>query len=756
MNQVTRKALRLFVALVMLLSLMPSVAFATEADNGSTQPNFETVEDFINSSYEPGEATYKGMSVVETGLVLKYSSAESEGEETGLYYVIAETSEGRTVLGVGGNGEIPQCDYRGNTYNSYKKMPWAKYDAANLDKPIKDIYLENGVTRAYAFSFLSSKAETLSIADSVNQIDDAFKRCYYLREIYVPITTCINSSFALCADSANASSTREIVYVDTGKDASVVKHNFGDKSGITKVTFPASVTTITDNYFSDAAEQYSSLTELKFEDGNNVIGMTVSAGKLDNIADIAGLSDVSKATLLESESLKKSPWYTANQNEIKITTTADGFKVLNGIQLVEYTGSDENVTIPEGIEVIGSCAFFGKEIKSITIPKSVNYISERAFLCCRNLESVTFEGADDGTSKLRIIGKLAFAGTAIKEITLPASLETIEEAAFVNVGEDFAKTEEYFITSGAVGEAIAVLEKVHIVDTEENPSKLKTIGKFAFNSCRNLTEINIPDSVQSFAMGSFRRCMTLKEINLPAGMKAIPGHCFVFCEKLTSVTIPESVESIGDWAFAGCSGLTEFRIPANVQTLGSGAFQQQHSIKAFYIASPSLEFFNGTESGKYRTFLGDSDCKMYVVNQEMKDALLSKNIFIKNEDDIIVYPAVANPFVDVSSGAYYYDAVLWAVANGITEGTSATIFSPNAPCTRAQAVTFLWRAAGCPAPKSSVMPFTDVKAGSYYETAVLWAVENGIADGTSATTFSPDANCTRGQIVTFLYRYFED
>ena len=632
-------------------------------------------------------------------------------------------------------------------------MPWAKYDAANPDKPIKDIYLENGITRAYSFSFHYSKAETLSIAGSVNQIDDAFKRCYDLREIYVPITTRINSSFALCADSANASPTREIIYVDTGKDASVVKHNFGDKSGITKVTFPASVTTITDNYFSDAAEQYSSLTELKFEDGNNVISMTVSAGKLDNIADIAGLSDVSKATLLGSESLKNSSWYTNNAGTI---TTENGFKVINGIQLVEYTGSDENVTIPEGIEVIGSCAFFGKEIKSITIPKSVNYISERAFLCCRNLESVTFEGADDGTSKLRIIGKLAFAGTAIKEITLPASLETIEEAAFVNVGEDFAKTEEYFITSGAVGEAIAVLEKVHIVDTEENPSKLKTIGKFAFNSCRNLTEINIPDSVQSFAMGSFRRCMTLKEINLPAGMKAIPGHCFVFCEKLTSVTIPESVESIGDWAFAGCSGLTEFRIPANVQTLGSGAFQQQHSIKAFYIASPSLEFFNGTESGKYRTLLGDSDCKMYVVNQEMKDALLSKNIFIKNEDDIIVYPAVANPFVDVSSGAYYYDAVLWAVANGITEGTSATIFSPNAPCTRAQAVTFLWRAAGCPAPKSSVMPFTDVKAGSYYETAVLWAVENGIADGTSATTFSPDANCTRGQIVTFLYRYFED
>ena len=101
---------------------------------------------------------------------------------------------------------------------------------------------------------------------------------------------------------------------------------------------------------------------------------------------------------------------------------------------------------------------------------------------------------------------------------------------------------------------------------------------------------------------------------------------------------------------------------------------------------------------------------------------------------------------------YYYNAVLWAVNNGTTRGTSATTFSPNEPCTRAQAVTFLWRSAGCPAPKGSEMPFKDVSKGSYYETAVLWAVENGFTNGTSATTFSPDEDCTRAQIVTCLYR----
>ena len=109
------------------------------------------------------------------------------------------------------------------------------------------------------------------------------------------------------------------------------------------------------------------------------------------------------------------------------------------------------------------------------------------------------------------------------------------------------------------------------------------------------------------------------------------------------------------------------------------------------------------------------------------------------------------PFVDVAESAYYYDAVAWAVAEGITSGTSATTFSPDASCTRAQMVTFLWRAAGSPKATGS-NPFSDVTSGSYYYDAVLWAVENGITSGTSATTFGPDATVTRGQTVTFLYR----
>ena len=108
-------------------------------------------------------------------------------------------------------------------------------------------------------------------------------------------------------------------------------------------------------------------------------------------------------------------------------------------------------------------------------------------------------------------------------------------------------------------------------------------------------------------------------------------------------------------------------------------------------------------------------------------------------------------FVDVKTGDYFYDAVQWAVGKGITNGTSAETFSPEAPCTRAQIVTFLWRAAGSPV-VNYAMDLSDVAGDAYYAEAVRWALSEGITTGTSADQFSPDATCTREQAVTFLYR----
>ena len=114
--------------------------------------------------------------------------------------------------------------------------------------------------------------------------------------------------------------------------------------------------------------------------------------------------------------------------------------------------------------------------------------------------------------------------------------------------------------------------------------------------------------------------------------------------------------------------------------------------------------------------------------------------------------SMLNFFYDVPNGAYFYEAVKWAVKNGITTGVGNDLFAPEQPCTRAQIVTFLWRAAGSPEPKGAASGMTDVVSGGYYEKAVAWAIENGITTGTTTTTFSPDVTCTRAQAVTFLAR----
>ncbi len=136
--------------------------------------------------------------------------------------------------------------------------------------------------------------------------------------------------------------------------------------------------------------------------------------------------------------------------------------------------------------------------------------------------------------------------------------------------------------------------------------------------------------------------------------------------------------------------------------------------------------------------------------------LTSKVTSVKLTKDMTVYAkwtekSGENPFIDVADDAYYADAVIWAVGEGITSGTTATTFSPNTPCTRAQAVTFLWRAAGSPV-VNYAMNFSDVSADAYYAEAVRWAVSQDITKGTSDTIFSPNATCTRAQIVTFLWR----
>ena len=198
---------------------------------------------------------------------------------------------------------------------------------------------------------------------------------------------------------------------------------------------------------------------------------------------------------------------------------------------------------------------------------------------------------------------------------------------------------------------------------------------------------------------------------------------------------------------------------------GGGSGYSYYTIKATAGAGGSISPSGSVSvrEGRDQTFTITPDKGYAVANVKIDGKSIGavksytfENVSRTHTIEVIFMKANGNPqtgvFVDVATGSYYEDAVDWAVENGITKGTDNTHFSPDGICTRAQAVTFLWRAAGSPKPETRTMPFTDIPAGSYYYDAVLWAVENGITKGTSNTTFSPNMTCSRAQIVTFLWR----
>ena len=225
--------------------------------------------------------------------------------------------------------------------------------------------------------------------------------------------------------------------------------------------------------------------------------------------------------------------------------------------------------------------------------------------------------------------------------------------------------------------------------------------------------------------------------------------------KITTATVfYENTTVYAHWTYIGGGGSS-----------GGGGGYTYHTIRAISGLNGSISptGWTSVRHGWDQTFTITPD-KGYAVAKVLVDgksvgsvkSYTFKNVTKDHTIEVVFMKANGNPqtgvFVDVAEGSYYEEAVDWAVKNGITTGTGNNYFTPDGICTRAQAVTFLWRVAGSPTPKTEAMPFEDVLDGSYYYEAVLWAVENGITVGTSATTFSPDLTCSRAHIVTFLWR----
>ncbi len=278
------------------------------------------------------------------------------------------------------------------------------------------------------------------------------------------------------------------------------------------------------------------------------------------------------------------------------------------------------------------------------------------------------------------------------------------------------------------------------------------------------------------------------DVVIPDGIKGILSHAFQYSSAdVTSITLPEGFSSLADFALSGCPGLKtltiknpdvnilEYAIPNSVEEIFFAGTESQWRNNYGYYTFPkdAKVYFNYTGSTDPKPDTGFTDVKSTdyfadAVKWAVENNITAgkgNNLFKPNDKctrgEIVTFlwrsagspepQTTVNPFKDVKEKDYYYKAVLWAVENDITAGKGVGTFKPGDKCTRAEAMTFMWRAAGEPAPNGA-SSFKDVVSGSFYEKAVGWAVEKGITAGKGTGTFKPNDKCSRAEIVSFLYR----
>jgi hypothetical protein len=350
-----------------------------------------------------------------------------------------------------------------------------------------------------------------------------------------------------------------------------------------------------------------------------------------------------------------------------------------------------------------------EDIAKVIVQPGITRIGDFAFSGCHHLRSVSFPDS------LCEFGGYAFSHTGLQSISIPKGVTQVSYGLFCECSS---------------------LEEVIFHD------QVEYIGVSAFYGCSSLKRIDLPVKTDTVCDGAFKECVALEHVSMPS-VFAIPAYCFEQCSSLSDVALCPNLEVICTWAFKGCKSLKSIKLPASTEWIRDGAFID--SGLSSIIIPWGTEFIDENAIG----YSGDGKEFFTVYGYT---GTTGEDYAKKNDIRFVALDGTVEAFLDVPETAYYRDAVCWAVEKKVTNGVRPDAFSPDNTCTRAQVVTFLWRSLGSPLPASVECPFTDVPQDAYYRQAVLWAMDNGITTGTSATTFSPDKPCTRAQVVTFQWR----
>lgn len=444
-------------------------------------------------------------------------------------------------------------------------------------------------------------------------------------------------------------------------------------------------------------------------------------------------------------------------------------------------------------------------LEEVILGDCVVTICDEAFYDCKALKRVTLG------SGLRVIGERAFSGcTGLEELILPEHLKTVERGAFYNCSG--IKVLELPGSLTEVGSSAFSGWKA--MESLTIPGTMTTIGSNVFTNC-GIKTLVLSEGVEQVDYDAFSDCTELTTVELPATLQTVDYYAFNGCDAITDVYYNGTK---ADWEQVECESWELERWGVNFHYLACqhenatvyngyepscdepglrdglycndcGLWIPQEEIPAlghefgeWYIcgdATPcqTAEYqrdcgrcgYSETKSEpaqhQLETVYVEPDCTHSgglmeicticgTVGQILEEAPALGHDFQSGRCSRC--GIMAESFVDVKPTDYFYEPVSWAVACGITAGTGGGRFSPEDSCTRAQVVTFLWRAMGKPEPMGTENPFSDVAEDAYYYDAVLWAVEVGITAGTGGGKFSPDQPCTRAQVVTFLWRTWEE
>lgn len=592
------------------------------------------------------------------------------------------------ALTISGSGKMPDFSSVANA------APWDK----QKDK-IQSAVIESGVQSISGGAFSGCTAlEKVSISDTVAQIDlNAFDGCTALAEFEVAADNKAFSSDGGVLFSAG----KELLRCPVGKSADY--------------TVPSGTVAIAGDAFKDCAK----LESLVIPDSVTAIGKSA----FENCAALKRITLPKSIAMLEALTFSGC----ASLAEI---TLPDGLKAL-GEKVFSGCAALKSVKIPAEVTVIPTEAFSGcVSLESITIPKSVSHINEHAFDGCTALKKVDYLGSDTDWS----------------QVTKETGNNVLD-----NAEKSFTRTDH----------------EHKYTDTVIPPTCTERGCTVHLCACGDKREDSYtPPLGHSYRDGICVRCGILdpngdtqhkhdfipsvtKPTCLTEGFTTYAcscGECYTkdYVSAVGHKTQLQNAKAAGCMT-GGYTGDEVCTFCGKVFKQGSVIFALGHDPQPARVKAPTCN-----ESG----YTGDLICmRCGDMTQIGKTVAAAGHKFFGGVCSVCgAKGAEAVPeFDDVKPGAFYFDAVQWAVKNGITNGTGKSTFSPNDVCSRYQIVMFLWRAAGQPEAKAAVS-FADVKPGDIFYEAVQWAVERGITKGTSSTSFSPFAPCTRGQIVTFLYR----